>query len=107
MALSVKIQGLPRDDGQAIWCLDEVSWWPARELIKDGRFRPVDSDGYRDHVAVLSPAEAREVFDRYRKRGVQMDPGGVRLLEEKLALRGPASCWVVVVVYAWESGYDF
>ena len=105
MALSVKIQGLPRDDGQPIWSIDNVNWWRPRELIGDERFRAIDEGGYRDHVAVLSTPEAQELCDRYRQSGAKLQPDQVRLLDQKLALGAPESCWIVVVIYEWESGY--
>ena len=80
MALSVKIQGLPRDDGKPIWSLDHVNWWRARELVTDPRFRSIQEGGYQDHVAVLSPLEALELCDRYRERGARLDPEEVTLL---------------------------
>jgi hypothetical protein len=104
VALSVKIQGLPRDDARPIWSLDHVNWWRASELVADPRFRSIQEGGYQDHVAILSRREAQELCDRYRERGARLDPGEVTLLDAKLRLEAPESCWVVVIVYEWESG---
>lgn len=105
MAFSIKIQGIPRDDGQPIWSIDNVNWWPRKELLGDPRFRAAPREsGYADHVALLSTVEARALAERYRERGETLDPGNTHALDQKLALEPPVSCWVVVSVYEWDSG---
>jgi hypothetical protein len=106
MALSVKIQGLPRDDGSPLWSIDNLSWWPARELAADPRFRGVTTaSGYFDRVAILSPTEARELAERFRVDGLSMNPVKSVRLDNKLSLEPPECCWVAVIIYEWESGY--
>jgi hypothetical protein len=53
---------------------------------------------------MLSRREAQELCDRYRERGARLDPEEVTLLDDKLRRGAPEICWVVVIVYEWESG---
>lgn len=105
MAFATKIQGIPRDNAQPIWSMDNVSWWVERELRSDPRFRQVERDsGYHDHVAILTPREARELGDSFRAKGAKDHAIKLRQLDQRLALEAPESCWIVVSVYEWESG---
>jgi hypothetical protein len=95
MAFAVQVIGVPRRPGEPGWVLDVVAW-PARTLIEDARFRPVDLDGtfYRDHVALLTTKEAAEMNRAHRDEDLSAH------------LDSHAGGLVVVKVYEWESGLD-
>jgi hypothetical protein len=103
MAFNVKIFGITEANEGWAWAQDNVSWWDDRVLAEDPRFREVPlNDGYLDYVAVLSPAEAKELADRDADKAMDWQQDAVSTLSEKL--KDSALHWVVVNIYEWESG---
>ena len=105
MAFGISIHGVPKRDGEAVPVFDNVVWWDERALMKDIRFRPIDSPGYRDYVACLSFEEMLELQHRY---GAQAW-GRFKLESERLgnclADQSGNVRWWVVTVFEWESGF--
>lgn len=104
MAVSLRITGVPRDNGSSCWSCDEVTWWDAAELRKDLPFRESVEDGFVDCFVVVSLAEARELHKRFARKALDWQKGSVEELERRLSNNPPDTVYVVLWLYEWESG---
>jgi hypothetical protein len=112
MAFSVKIRGVPVEDGASCWSFDNIFWWdmnlvrerlPVREIV--------DATLYQDYVVIMTPAEAiewnRSFSDSYRKAHAAAgacDNDAIDRLGQRLESTRDAMRWIVVERYEWESG---
>jgi len=105
MAYSIKVQGIPRDHDQPIWSVEGMGW-PVEKLKRDKRFRAVPADGEIDYVAAVSPEEAQKMQKLYSrtKPAHQQEAKMRKQLDKHLRKSAPATCWVLIIVYFWESG---
>lgn len=104
MAMSLRITGVPRDNGSSCWSCDAVTWWDAAQLQKDLPFREAANDGYLDFFVVVSLAEARELHNRFVGKAPDWQRDSVEELERCLANNPPDTVYVVLWLYEWESG---
>ena len=99
-----------------IWSIDTDAWWiQYRELMQDSRFRAIESYGYYDYVAVLSPEEAIGLFENSKKdyienSGIKFSEwqtnnteSEFKYLTEKINSTLETQ-WVLIEIYEWESG---
>lgn len=109
MAFSVRITGISKDTGQAIFKI-EPSWWDAYQLMKDERFSDSSHDaGYLDYSAKMSIEEMRELHEKYRVKVLNIGyqhfyPKSLKL-EEALYIQSDAYSHFYVTVFEWESGF--
>lgn len=111
MAFSVRIQAYEFPANSPMLRV-EPSWWDADELMGDDRFKyEPEMQGYDDYVAKLSPAEFRELHQRYRPRAFW--PKGTEnhwyrqlpLLDAIAEYLAEDHHHFIVTVFEWESGF--
>src|SRR5690349_20117222 len=104
MAFAVWLKSVPGRDASEYWMVDAVPW-PARRLIDDPRFRPMDTDGteYADYLAVLSVAEGKAINETTLSSSLPLLEAIAAKVQSRLENDTPSGL-VVVCIYEWESG---
>lgn len=104
MAMSLRITGVPRDNGSPCWSCDAVNWWDSAKLRKELPFRETIENGFLDCYVVVSIVEARELHKRFANKALEWQKDQVDELDHYLSLDPPDTVYVVLCVYEWESG---
>ena len=113
MAFSVRITGISRETGEAMFEL-EPSWWDTAVLMRDHRFiQSEQTRGYQDYDADLSVDETRSLHEQFLPKataGAFGHCGWPEIIQRQVAALNAALraddefSHFHISVFEWESG---
>jgi hypothetical protein len=103
MAYMVKLTAMTGQVPRPVW-VREPSWWQARELQTDPRFKERDAGGFVDYEAVLTAEEASELNRKYAEHALSWQQEAAEELRLLLTEGSGDFDNVLVEVLEWESG---